>query len=145
MDEKMMQPEEITSEEVELPQEETDLDTQRQTVFAQDLAAIQAKYPEETAASVEEFGAEFAQLRRNGFDAVRAYEILHIDQIIDKKVHQAVALDRQNRENRQHLSAAAPGRAAVGEEVPTEVYDQYRKFFPDLSSKDIRKHYAKSK
>ena len=76
---------------------------------------------------------------------VRAYEILHIDQIIDKKVHQAVALDRQNRENRQHLSAAAPGRAAVGEEVPTEVYDQYRKFFPDLSSKDIRKHYAKSK
>ena len=65
--------------------------------------------------------------------------------VYKRQVHQAVALDRQNRENRQHLSAAAPGRAAVGEEVPTEVYDQYRKFFPDLSSKDIRKHYAKSK
>ena len=50
------------------------------TIRNADLIAVKTKYPNEKAEDVGDFGEEFAGLRRAGFDAVRAYELLHLNE-----------------------------------------------------------------
>lgn len=110
-------------------------------VFTQDLDEIRDKYPDEAADDVTALGEEFAQLRASGVDAVKAYELVNLDKIVEQRSKAAVVEDRKKRESKKHLAGGGVTGAGVGGDIPASVYEQYRKFFPDLTDKEIRKHY----
>lgn len=110
-------------------------------VYANDLLSIKERYPDEKAIHVSEFGEGFAKLRSAGLDAVKAYEVLNMDKVIEKKVSAAVNADRKKRSSKKHLNANGVTGTRVPNDVPASVYAEYRKFFPNMSDKEIRTHY----
>lgn len=110
-------------------------------VYTNDLLSIKERYPDEKAIHVSEFGEGFAKLRSAGLDAVKAYEVLNMDKVIEKKVSAAVNADRKKRSSKKHLNANGVTGTRVPNDVPASVYAEYRKFFPNMSDKEIRTHY----
>lgn len=110
-------------------------------VYTSDLLSIKERYPDEKAIHVSEFGEGFAKLRSAGLDAVKAYEVLNMDKVIEKKVSAAVNADRKKRSSKKHLNANGVTGTRVPNDVPASVYAEYRKFFPNMSDKEIRTHY----
>ena len=87
-----------------------------------DLLAVKTKYPNEKAEDVGDFGEEFAGLRRAGFDAVRAYEILQLN---------------KKEETKKPVSTGS----TLGGSNGTEYYtmDEIKAMTPD----EMRKNYSK--
>lgn len=118
---------------------------ERQRIYAQDILDIKAKYADEPAQSVDDLGIAFMKMRAAGIDAVKAYEVMNMDKIVAQKTKAAVAADRKKRESKKHLAGGGVTGASGAADVPRDVYNEYRKFFPSMSDKEIRRHYNAAK
>ena len=117
-----------------------------------DLVVMKYPWAANEAKSVDGFGEKFMRVMQYNEDkmtALDAFEVSHAQEIDEHRHKQTVSADIRaaerravrNMSNKEHQKGV--GKSAVT--IPKAVYEQYRAFNPDVTDKEIARHYSKDK
>ena len=116
------------------------------------------KYPwaANEAKSVDGFGEKFMRVMQYNEDkmtALDAFEVSHAQEIDEHRHKQTVSADIRaaerravrNMSNKEHQKGVGKSGGGNAVTIPKAVYEQYRAFNPDVTDKEIARHYSKDK
>ena len=113
-------------------------------IYAEDLAAIKAIYPE--TANLNHISElknvkRFAELRNMGLSATEAYSASH-----SKEVREGVArsVKTQQKSGKEHLHSVVPKTTRGGASISRSDMDELRDLFPNKTDKEIIELYKKT-
>ena len=119
-----------------------------------DLVVMKYPWAANEAKSVDGFGEKFMRVMQYNEDkmtALDAFEISHAQEINEHRHKQTVSADIRAAERRavrnmsnkeQGVGKSGGGNAVT---IPKAVYEQYRAFNPDVTDKEIARHYQRDK
>lgn len=121
-----------------------------------DYELVTMKYPwaANEAKSVEDFGEKFMRVMRYNEDkmtALDAFEVSHAQEIAAHRHKETVSADIRaaerravrNMSNKEHQKGVGKSGGGNAVTVPKAVYDFYKAFNPDVTDKEIARHYKK--
>lgn len=121
-----------------------------------DLVVMKYPWAANEAKSVDGFGEKFMRVMQYNEDkmtALDAFEVSHAQEIDEHRHKQTVSADIRaaerravrNMSNKEHQKGVGKSGGGNAVTIPKAVYEQYRAFNPDVTDKEIARHYSKDK
>ena len=86
---------------------------------------------------------EFAEKVRKGYSLSDAFIITNSKKLSEKLKNSAVRAALLRLGTKQHLVSTSTGGGEAAVDVPAETYSLYKTLYPDITDREIKKHYKK--